>query len=42
MVREDLSGATDMLPPFVGSVRFCKIHVPKNFREARASEQWEY
>jgi Reverse transcriptase (RNA-dependent DNA polymerase) len=31
-----------MLPPFAGSVRFCKIHVPKNFREARASEQWEY
>jgi hypothetical protein len=39
---EDLSGATDVLPPFMGSVKFCKIHVPKNFREARASEQWDY
>lgn len=23
-------------------VKFCKIHVPNNFREARQSEQWEF
>jgi Reverse transcriptase (RNA-dependent DNA polymerase) len=40
VAREDLSGATGDLPPFVGHVKFCKIPIPKNYREARASEQW--